>query len=473
MSISNFYQDQEIFVTGGTGFIGKVLVEKILRSLPNISKLYILIRSKKNQTPEDRLKKLLEIPVFRRVHTEQPESFRKIIPIAGDCCEKELGISTQDKERLHNVSIIFHVAATVRFDENLKTAILLNTRGAYEMVKLAQGMPKLKAFVHVSTTYAHPDIKVLDEKIYPPYGDWRHIIKLAETYDVETLNTLRSKIAPNHPNNYTFTKSLAEHVIDDHRHTLPVVILRPSIVISSYEEPIPGWIDNFNGPIGMLVACGIGVLRTNYGNPNIVPDIIPVDMVAKSILVAAFKLGTNPPTLCPNTDLEIFNCCNSSKRYLSTSDIVDIGKKTILKIPFEKCIWLPEGGITASFVWHYFRFITQQILPAMILDLLLIVAGQKPVLLRIHRRMESTIQILKVFLNTEWTFLNDNLRALQNIISEEERSTFNFLDYCDCDQMLYYLNTTRGAKEFLLKENPVPSRGAILRIRIFRCRNVR
>lgn len=76
-----------------------------------------------------------------------------------------LGISPQDMQRLRNVSIIFHVAATVRFDEDLKTSLLLNTRGAYEMVKLAQGLTNVKAFVHVSTTYAHPNITELEEKV--------------------------------------------------------------------------------------------------------------------------------------------------------------------------------------------------------------------------------------------------------------------------------------------------------------------
>ncbi|XP_073831837.1 fatty acyl-CoA reductase wat-like [Musca autumnalis] len=467
MSIETFYKDKEIFITGGTGFIGKVLIEKILYSLPNVSKLYILMRTKKNKSPEERLKELLEMPVFRRVRNKQQESFKKITIISGDCYEKGLGISAQDKEKLRNVSIIFHVAATVRFDEDLKSAILLNTRGAYEMVKLAQELPKMKAFVHVSTAYCHPDRKVLDEKIYPPYADWRNMIKLAETCDVNTLNILFPKISSNHPNTYTFTKSLAEHVINDHRDTLPIGILRPSIVISSYEEPMPGWVDNINGPIGMLVASGTGLMRTSYGNPNTVPDVIPVDMCATSLLVAAFKLGTQPP-LPTTAEVEIFNCCNSSKRYLSNDDILTIGKRILLKVPFDKCLWLPEGSITSYRVWHYFRFITLQIIPAIFLDLFMIIAGKKPMFIRLNRRIVLTSEVLKGFLNNEWTFLNDNFRALEKLITENEWSTFNFLGYCDCNQEEYYCNAAKGVREFLLNESAEPSSGAILRIRILR-----
>ena len=32
------------------------------------------------------------------------------------------------------------------------------------------------------------------------------------------------------------------------KHDLPVLIFRPSIVVSTWRDPIPGYIDNFNGP---------------------------------------------------------------------------------------------------------------------------------------------------------------------------------------------------------------------------------
>lgn len=65
--------------------------------------------------------------------------------------------------------------------------------------------------------------------MYPAYADWRTTIKLAETYDVETLNIFFSKYSSNQPNTYTFTKSLAEHIINDYRHQLPIMVFRPSI----------------------------------------------------------------------------------------------------------------------------------------------------------------------------------------------------------------------------------------------------
>ena len=49
-------------------------------------------------------------------------------------------------------------------------------------------------------------------------------------------------------------------------------------VIHTWTEPFPGWIDNFNGPIGLIVGGAKGFVRTLFADPNAKPDYIPVDM---------------------------------------------------------------------------------------------------------------------------------------------------------------------------------------------------
>lgn len=67
--------------------------------------------------------------------------------ICGDCTLPDLGISVADRKLLaENVSIIYHCAATIRFDEELKTAVLLNTRGTKLMLELAENCPKLEVW---------------------------------------------------------------------------------------------------------------------------------------------------------------------------------------------------------------------------------------------------------------------------------------------------------------------------------------
>ena len=62
-TIPEYYQDKIIFVTGATGFIGKVLVEKLLRSCPQLQAIYCLTRSKQGEAASDRLSRMLSEPV--------------------------------------------------------------------------------------------------------------------------------------------------------------------------------------------------------------------------------------------------------------------------------------------------------------------------------------------------------------------------------------------------------------------------
>ena len=81
---------------------------------------------------------------------------------------------------------------------------------------------------------------------------------MGECLSSETLDILTPKYLNQFPNTYTFTKSMAEQVVNDYKHKVPLVIFRPSIVIAAMREPVPGWVDNFNGPVGLLVGCAVG-----------------------------------------------------------------------------------------------------------------------------------------------------------------------------------------------------------------------
>lgn len=127
-------------------------------------------------------------------------------------------------------------------------------------------------------------------------------------------------------------------------------------VICSVAEPVPGWLDNFNGPIGMLVACGVGVLRTNLADPDVVLDFIPVDVTVQGLILAAYKVGQRvKPCNEPDEPLEVLNCSNANLRPVAIGEVIQFGKQIVRKNPFEKCLWLPEGSITRCAVWHYMR----------------------------------------------------------------------------------------------------------------------
>lgn len=66
---------------------------------------------------------------------------------------------------LKQVNVIFHCAASVRFDDPLKKAIMINVCATRTMLEFAKTLSHLDVFMHVSTAYSNCDHFVIDEKV--------------------------------------------------------------------------------------------------------------------------------------------------------------------------------------------------------------------------------------------------------------------------------------------------------------------
>ena len=87
---------------------------------------------------------------------EKPEVLSRVVSMTGDIEEDLLGLSASDQARLASeVEVVFHCAATVRFDEDLSRAVRMNVGAVWALVMLARTMRKLVSLVHVSTAYCH------------------------------------------------------------------------------------------------------------------------------------------------------------------------------------------------------------------------------------------------------------------------------------------------------------------------------
>ncbi|XP_023335232.1 fatty acyl-CoA reductase 1 isoform X1 [Eurytemora carolleeae] len=212
--IKEFYKNKTIFVTGGTGFIGKVLIEKLLRST-EVSQIYVLTRPKKGETPQQRIKKLVESGLFDTLREISPNSLERVHAIQGDVEEVGLGIQDTDLDILyHEVDIVIHSAATVRFDENLSKALRINVNGVSEILTICKQMKKLEAMVHVSTAYVHCENKFIDESL--------KMLPTSPRKTIESLSLLGSDVTDDpvftksiigaRPNTYTYTKVLKSFI---------------------------------------------------------------------------------------------------------------------------------------------------------------------------------------------------------------------------------------------------------------------
>lgn len=107
--------------------------------------------------------------MFDRIRESYPERLNKIVFIAGDISMANIGVSNSDLQMLkENVNIVFHSAATVRFDQSIKEAVNLNTLGSKRLWDLCSQMHNLRSIIHVSTAYTNPTRSTVGEQVYPP-----------------------------------------------------------------------------------------------------------------------------------------------------------------------------------------------------------------------------------------------------------------------------------------------------------------
>lgn len=153
-------------MTGATGFVGKCLVEKLLRDCCDIETIYIMIRAKKGQTATERRDEYVEHLVFGVLRAQQPQRLAKIQVVEGDLMAADLAMSaTQRQQMADNVSVIFHCAADVRFDRPLYEAFHANVLGTQRVLQFAKEVRQLD--VRATTATLWPSIKLsfwVDEK---------------------------------------------------------------------------------------------------------------------------------------------------------------------------------------------------------------------------------------------------------------------------------------------------------------------
>src|SRR5215211_1555223 len=372
-------------LTGGTGFLGTALVEKILRSLPDLGRLYLVVRPSRGKSAAERFEKdVLGAVAFRGLRENLGDDFeehvsKKVRVLEGDVHAPSLGLGEEDLAELsREVDLVIHSAASVVFDAPLDAALDSNVRGTLGLLKLARAWEKRPLFMHISTAYvsgtskedaqetppgpSSPDGTALDareevlglEAVVAEVEEASQERSLLRRFETEAQRELgmvgekdevaervdqlrrawmRERLVERGTQRaqelgwndvYTFTKSLAERMVVAERGDSPLVILRPAIIESSHREPYPGWIQGTRMADPIIMAFAKGILREFPGNPKSYVDIVPVDHVVNAILAAGVRRAG---------ETEVFQVASGDRNPIRYRDLYDIVRDYFVENP--------------------------------------------------------------------------------------------------------------------------------------------
>jgi thioester reductase-like protein len=348
-SVRKAFAGRRVMLIGVTGFIGKVWLVNTLLDLPELERIYLLIRRQKSNPAERRFERMVEDspvfdPLFERYGARLPGFLsKKIEVIEGDVTQPGLGLSLETAHRLKkNLDLIINSSGLTDFNPDLRDALATNTDAAVNILEFTRSADHT-GLLHLSTCYVagEQDGRV-NEKLIPNYNprgitgfdaeqEWHALQELVKQADIQSQSeevtaglrmqarakehaakdlqgtALENQIRKNRvrwlktylteagtrrakelgwPNTYTLTKSLAESLIAKRGVGLPIAVVRPAIVETSVAKPFLGWNEGINTSASLSYLLGT-YFRQLPSNKSKRLDIIPVDSVCAGMTLIA------------------------------------------------------------------------------------------------------------------------------------------------------------------------------------------
>jgi nucleoside-diphosphate-sugar epimerase len=313
-TIAASLRGRHILLTGFTGFLGKVWVAFLLERVPSIGKITLLVRGRRDESAQARVRAVFErspaMRPLRERHGDQLLAFlkNKIDVVEGDVRDPLCGVDPAVMARLaQTLDGVVHCAGLVDFAPDPLNAVAVNVRGGMNAADLA-ARTKDKRLIHVSTCFiaGMADGEVREELTLGRSPNGTRFDVDAELVALESaceaVNERHGKrsAAARHgrvdvatqratalgwPNIYTYSKGLAEHALAK-RSDVRTTYVRPSIVECASEFPFPGWNEGINtsGPIVWMCTGYMWKVPMRADNCF---DVVPVDSVARAMTIIA------------------------------------------------------------------------------------------------------------------------------------------------------------------------------------------
>ncbi|TMW65603.1 hypothetical protein Poli38472_008245 [Pythium oligandrum] len=465
--MAEVFAGKRVLIIGATSFLGKAVIEKLLRSAPEIDKIFVLIRSEADVSSDIRLEReIINSSVFDRLHRERgPECVQflqsKLQVVAGDTTLPMLGISVEDQLFLQeNVDITIDSTATVQFNDSLDVAVNTNCVGAMNMLEFVKTCPHLLCHLHVSTAYVSSSLRELQvrEELVPLGFDPEDAIDAVLEATGNQLEQLQDTLMGNYVNTYVLTKSMAEHlIVENAGDNLPYVIYRPTIIGSAWREPTPGWIDQVTGVGAVVVAGGTGIVTIMHGNEDNIVDVIPVDIAVNNLLMSVAAVVNRVQTLRPF----IVHCGSSDPRQspVQWRTIYPVVVDYFHKYPTAKspsqCKFKMIHSKT-QFKMHW--FLKYKVPSAIYSGFAKTIPSkhhknQAAERRNVNRRVKALLKAIEPFSKNQWIFLTDSMDILGRVVESTKAPDTWPIDTELINWKSYFTSFCIGLKTFMLHED--------------------
>ncbi|CAG7831299.1 unnamed protein product, partial [Allacma fusca] len=347
-SISNFYAGRSIFITGATGFVGKCLLSKLLTSCSEIGRIYILVRDKHHIQSQDeirtRLSEIVDSKVLENVSKDKPVILDNIFCLQGDLTLPNCGFNQETMELLRDVEIVIHCAAAITFNMALPKVMKVNVGGTYNVLTVATQMRNVKAFVYVSTAFCMHHETILDEKVYKANIEPLEALKAFQNMPADWLQSVTSGILKEEPNTYSYSKHMAEMLVESFQDQLPVCVVRPGAILGAYKEPILGWSNTRSSISQYYHMIFSGAYQTLLFNPKTSFAVTPVDYAVNTILAAAWRRGS-----FSDSGFVVYNCVPNAENMVFHRQIINWGYQTAQKDSYGIIRYILSPGFSNSY----------------------------------------------------------------------------------------------------------------------------
>lgn len=305
-TVSNSFEGKTLLLTGATGFVAKVFLEKAIRTTPGIKKIHLLIRDGKLRAEGRAEIDIFSSRIFERLKSEMGPRFtdfvnEKVVVACGDTSLRRLGMSDDTYLRLLNeVDLVVNAAASTDFMNQIDHAVKTNTLSIANLTEFASLSGKARV-LHVSTCYVNENkCGLISEDFHGPkrIGSVASFLKklekkaLSATSRGGNLSLVGYRQARAHGwyNIYTLTKWMGERLLKEKSSQIFATILRPSIIESCLQEPVPGWIEGWKVGDPIIATVGKNKLSFVPADKSAVMDFVPVDIVSNAMFVAIHEL---------------------------------------------------------------------------------------------------------------------------------------------------------------------------------------